>query len=135
MARPKIMEDMKVTSHALDKSDLVIIEKERGKLTASAYLRLLIRGTQKEEGERSEIKTLQRELQETKMRLEAFERKERNVSQEHKDIIQDIADNFTGYMDMYPNASQREQQNWLSGRCLHQPGISPADIIALKGSD
>jgi hypothetical protein len=135
MARPKIMDDMKITSISLDRTDMEIVEKERGDLCFSGYLRSLIRETQKEEAERSKIKMLQRELRETKMRLDIFERKERNVSQEHKDSIQDIADHFTGYMNMYPNASEREQQNWLSGRCLHQPGINPVDILASKGSD
>ena len=135
MVRPKIMDDMKVVSHALDKSDVEIIEKERGDMTASAYLRSLIRETQKEEGERSKIKILQKELREIKTRLNVFERKERAISQEHKASVQDIADHFKGYLGMYPNATEREQQNWLSGRCLHQPGINPADILASKGSD
>jgi hypothetical protein len=135
MARPKIMDDMKITSISLDRTDMEIVEKERGDRCFSSYLRSLIRETQKGEGERREIKMLQKELRETKTRLEVFEHKERNVSQAHNDSIRDIADHFTGYMSMYPNASEREQQNWLSGRCLHQPGISPADIIASKGGD
>lgn len=138
MSRPKIMEDMKVVSHALDKSDLIIIEKERGNLTASAYLRYLLRETQKgalEEKNELENK-LKKELRDTKAKLEVFERRDRTISQEHKAATQEISEGFIGYLSKYPNAGQRERDNWLCSRCKDSCGVKPIEILSslpLKG--
>jgi hypothetical protein len=126
------MADSKVVSHALDKSDLEIIERERGKLTASAYLRSLIRETQSgaEGGEKDKhIKTLQKQLRDSKAKLEVFERQVKVTTQEHLDATQEIAEDFVGYQAHYPNASQTQRDNWLGSRCKDSYGVKPHEIL------
>lgn len=126
MPRPKIMDDMKVVSHALDKSDVEIIERERGDMTASAYLRYIIRETQSTGGNAK----LQKELRDTKAKLEVFERKEKAIVKENVGAMREIADSFTGYLAKYPNSAQSQQDNWLSSRCKDSCGVKPHEILS-----
>lgn len=132
MTRPKIMADSKVVSHALDRSDLEIIDRERGKLTASAYLRNLIRETQSGVGMEKDkvIQVLQKDLRTTKAKLEVFERKEKAVTQDHLNTTREIAKDFVGYQAHYPNASRTQRDNWLGSRCKDSNGVKPTEILS-----
>lgn len=127
MARPKILDDMKVTSISLDRSDMEILEREKGILSASAFLRNLIRETQ---GEFGENKKLKKELRNTKAKLEVLERKEEAITQEHKDATRIIAEGFVGYQTIYPNASRSQRDNWLGSRCKDSDGVRPTEVIS-----
>lgn len=126
MARPKIMDDAKIISVVLDRTDLEAVEKERGDFSISSYLRSLIRETQTA----GNIEKLQKELRTTKAKLNTFERKEKAIDEEHVIAMRDLAESFTGYLSKYPNAGQRERDNWLSSRCKDSCGLKPPEILS-----
>jgi hypothetical protein len=129
MVRPKLLKDAKVISLVFDRVDLDIVEKERGTLGTSDFIRKLIRQTQKGvKGKEDSEKKLQKELRDVKAKLGVFERKELAIAQEHLDKTHEIAEDFVGYLALYPNASKTQQDNWLSSRCKDSYGVSPIEI-------
>lgn len=131
MVRPRILEDSKIISLVMERTDMEIVEKEKGNQSFSSYVRNLIRETQTGIGEKvNKENKLKKELQDTKAKLEVFERIDRATTQEHKVATQEISDSFIGYLSKYPNAGQRERDNWLNSRCKASCGVKPTEILS-----
>ena len=132
MVRPRILEDGKILSVSLDRSDLEILEKQRGTLGFSAHIRNLIR----EETQRSDIKTgnemvgIQKELREANAELAAYKRKERLITKAEEEQKRTITE---GFKQFAKNNKRSEEplvrQGWLESRCRGS-GVTPIIMLA-----
>lgn len=130
MVRPKIMDNMKITTISLDESDIEIVEKERGDLFFSEYIRNLIRETQTGAGRKTNSeKILKKQLRAMKAKLNRFERKERAITQEHRDAMTDISKGYNNRLLTFPNATLGQQRNWLEAQCKGM-GIGLEEMMA-----
>lgn len=130
MARPKIMDDGKITTVFLDKEDLVTIEAARGKTSVSAYIRSLVRA-QQDPGEKDKTHQLEQKLQDAQSKLKVFEKKEKSMTKEMEDFKYRLAGDYGRYVQssiQEPSQSQRE--NWILERCKGT-GVKFAEAITL----
>lgn len=132
MARPKIMEDGKITTVMLDRGDLEIIEEARGKTSVSGYIRSLIKKQVNPVGNEESI-ILKRQLQEAQSTIEAFERKEKAVTREKVESMAYIAKG----LELYKNEDSRRANDpetcrrWIEARCKGS-GISTSEFLSFQ---
>ena len=130
MARPKIMEDGKITTVMLDRGDLEIIEEVRGKTSVSGYIRSLIKKQVNPIGD-EEWTILKRQLEEAKLTIAAFERKEKAVTKEKAEAMAYIAKG----LELYKNEDSRRAEDpetcrrWIESRCKGS-GISTSEFLS-----
>jgi hypothetical protein len=130
MARPRIMEDAKIISLALDRTDLEIVEREKEGASFSSYIRSLIREQvqQLNPKEKDETIALQKELRKTKADLEAYKRKEIVMTKIRADTLADLGVAYTNYLKQ-THPTEHYRNNWITGRCK-SAGISSIDFLA-----
>ena len=132
MARPKIMEDGKITTVMLDRSDLEIIEEARGKTSVSGYIRNLIKKQRNPAGEKEWV-ILKRQLQEAQSKIAAYERKEKTVTRERVEAMGYIAKG----LELYKNEDKRRAEDpetcrrWIEARCKGS-GISTNEFLSFQ---
>jgi hypothetical protein len=130
MVRPRIMEDSRILSVVLDKSDVDTIEKARGKTSVSSYIRRLVR-EQIDPDEKDEMRGLQRKLREAKLKLEVFERKEKAVTTEKAEAMAYILKG----LELYKSEDTRRADDpetcrrWIEARCKGC-GISTSEFLS-----
>ena len=121
MVRPRIMEEGKITTIMLDRTDMEIVEEERGDASFSGYLRALIR-QQKRSGNltTSEEKMIgmERKMAQMKAKLEKYEQREEEISREKEEAMVYIAQGY----ELYRENNRRSddpvaRQSWLTSRC------------------
>ena len=124
------MEDAKIISLALDRTDLEIVEREKDGVSFSSYIRSLIR----EQVQRSDPKQkeetiiLQKELRKAKADLEVYKRKETVQTKIRADTIADMGAAYASYLKQ-TNPTEHYRNNWIDGRCK-SAGISPIEFLA-----
>jgi len=129
MARPKIMEEGKITTIMLEKGNLEQIERVRGKTSVSGYIRRLVEEQLSPSGG-DQTADLKGELREAKAKLEMYERKEKAVSKEKIEAMAYIAKG----LELYKNEDIKRADDpetcrrWIDARCKGS-GISAGDFL------
>lgn len=135
MVRPRIMEEGKITTIMLDRTDMEIVEEERGDASFSGYLRALIR-QQKRSGNltTSEEKMIgmERKMARMKAKLEKYEQREEEISREKEAVMAYIAKGYELYIQKNKRANDPvARQNWIASRCKDS-GVSPAQFLSFQ---
>ena len=133
MVRPRIMDDAKIISLALDRTDLEIVEREKEGASFSSYIRTLIReqGQQSNTKDKEETIALQKELRKIKADLEVYKRKEAAITKIQTETLVDMGAAYANYLKQ-TNPTEHYRNNWIDGRCK-SAGISPIEFLAFVG--
>jgi hypothetical protein len=134
MARPRIMDDAKIISLALDRTDLEIVEREKEGVSFSSYIRSLIREQvqRSNKNQKEETITLQKELRKIKADLDVYKRKEAAVTKIRADTLADLGVAYMNYLKQ-THPTEHYRNNWINGRCK-SAGISSIDFLAYVGN-
>ncbi|MBE9594735.1 MAG: hypothetical protein IMF19_14790 [Proteobacteria bacterium] len=130
MGRPREMNEAKMVPVVLDREAREIVEKKKGDLGVSSYIRDLIKGqldpTIDEEGI-----ILKRQLEEAQSKIAAFERKEKAVTKEKAESMAYIAKG----LELYKKEDSRRAEDpetcrrWIESRCKGS-GISTSEFLS-----
>jgi hypothetical protein len=77
-----------------------------------------------------EVLMLREKVNEQLHELERYKSKEDVITQEHKNDVNDILENFTGYISMNPNVTPTQQRNWLSSRCKDSCDVKLNEVLS-----
>jgi hypothetical protein len=132
MGRPREMNEAKMVPVVLDREAREIVEKKKGDLGVSSYIRNLIK-RQLDPAEDAEGIMLKRELQEARSEIAAFERKEKLITKEKAEAIGYIAKG----LELYKSEDNRRADDpetcrrWIEARCKGC-GISTSEFLSYQ---
>ena len=129
MTRPNIVENGKITTVMLSKSDLDAIAKARGNMSVSGYIRYLVGCGLHPEKSEVELMKLREDLSEKDRKIEAFERERGKMTEEREGVKSEMSSSYKMFIgdDPYRKPTLSQCENWLESRCKNT-GISVREM-------